>query len=281
MRGSWVKKYGLALALWLVFEGVAVGLALGRGNAFYFFNFSYIGSCLAVGVALFANKVRWARRFVQVTVGCYMLVGLGFIGHENMQVEGFWYYLFTGVFAGATIHYLVAKIAGPAVFGRGWCGYACWTAMVLDFLPWKKSPGRRQGLGAIRYIVLAGSLALVLALMAAGMVTEDLLFLGLAVGNLAYYAVGIALAHALKDNRAFCKYICPVGVLMKPAASVSLLRVTCDAGKCISCDRCLRACPMDVDMKDASRHRRGATECILCGACLRACPQGALDMKVG
>ena len=44
-----------------------------------------------------------------------------------------WFFLFTGVFEAATIHYAVAKIFGPLVFGRGWCGYACWTAMVLGF----------------------------------------------------------------------------------------------------------------------------------------------------
>lgn len=43
----------------------------------------------------------------------------------NMMLEGFWYYLFLGVFQAATIHYMVAKIVGPFLFGRGWCGYAC------------------------------------------------------------------------------------------------------------------------------------------------------------
>lgn len=45
--------------------------------------------------------------------GCteeYMPVYLGIIRGENMQIEGFWYYLFTGVFEAATIHYAVAKI---------------------------------------------------------------------------------------------------------------------------------------------------------------------------
>ena len=66
-----------------------------------------------------------------------MLVYLGILSRENMQIEGFWYYLFLGVFEAATIHYVVAKIAGPLLFGRGWCGYACWTAMILDLLPYK------------------------------------------------------------------------------------------------------------------------------------------------
>ena len=60
------------------------------------------------------------------------------------------------------IHYAVAKIFGPLLFGRGWCGYACWTAMVLDLLPYKEpqQPGKKR-LGWIRYALFAGSLLFV------------------------------------------------------------------------------------------------------------------------
>ncbi len=47
-----------------------------------------------------------------------MLVYLGLICGENMQIEGFWYYLFTGVFEAATIHYAVAKLFGSGVIRR-------------------------------------------------------------------------------------------------------------------------------------------------------------------
>lgn len=79
----------------------------------------------------------YARLVIQFLVGLHMLVYLGLICKENMQIEGFWYYLFLGVFESATIHYVVAKITGPLLFGRGWCGYACWTAMILDLLSYK------------------------------------------------------------------------------------------------------------------------------------------------
>lgn len=81
-----------------------------------------------------------------------MLIYLGLICNENMQIEGFWYHLFTGVFEAATIHYAVAKIFGPLVFGRGWCGYVCWTAMMLDFLPYKMPQQSGKKIGWIRYI---------------------------------------------------------------------------------------------------------------------------------
>ena len=132
-----MKKYLAPTVMLAVFEAVAVGLTLTKHNLFYLFNFSYIGFSIALGLVLFIRQYRHARRVTQLLVGLYMLVYLGLICRENMQIEGFWYYLFTGVFEAATIHYAVAKIFGPLLFGRGWCGYACWTARVLDFLPYK------------------------------------------------------------------------------------------------------------------------------------------------
>ena len=81
-----------------------------------------------------------------------LLPYLGVISRENMQIEGFWYYLFLGVFEAATIHYAVAKIFDPLLFGRGWCGSACWTAMVLDFLPYQQpQKPRKEKLGILCY----------------------------------------------------------------------------------------------------------------------------------
>ena len=148
----------------LIFETVAVTLWLTKDNLFYLFNFSYIGLSISLGLFLFIRKYPYARRIVQLLVGSYMLVYLGLICNENMQIEGFWYYLFTGVFEAATIHYAVAKIFGPLIFGRGWCGFACWTAMVLDFLPYKTPARPRKSIGWIRYITFAVSLAFVSAL---------------------------------------------------------------------------------------------------------------------
>ena len=128
-----LKKYWPIIMMPVIFETVAVVLWLTKDNIFYLFNFSYIGISISFGVFLFIRKYKHARRIVQLLVGLYMLFYLGLIRNENMQIEGFWYYLFTGVFEAATIHYAVAKIFGPLLFGRGWCGYACWTAMVLHF----------------------------------------------------------------------------------------------------------------------------------------------------
>lgn len=62
-------------------------------------------------LSAFTAGKRYARQFVQLAVGLYMLVYLGLMSQENMQIEGFWYYLFSGVFEAATIHYAVAKFS--------------------------------------------------------------------------------------------------------------------------------------------------------------------------
>ena len=272
-----MKKYLFPIIMLALFETIAVTLWLTQDNLFYLFNFSYIGISISLGIFLYIRKYKYARRIAQLLVGLYMLVYLGLICGENMQIEGFWYYLFTGVFEAASIHYAVAKIFGPIIFGRGWCGYACWTAMVLDFLPYKVPEVPRKKIGWIKYLTFAISLVFVSALFLAhaGNI-EKIMFYAFIAGNVLYYTVGIVLAFAFKDNRAFCKYICPITVFMKPMSYYSLLRIKCDKSKCISCGRCKKVCPMDVDVTDNSRKRKNGTECILCFECVKNCPKDAL-----
>ena len=271
------KKF-MPIATLVLFEIIAFSLWLTKDNLFYLMNFSYIGLSISIGQALFITKYKHARRVVQLLVGIYMLVYLGIINQENMQIEGFWYYLFIGVFEAATIHYAVAKIFGPLLFGRGWCGYACWTAMILDFLPYKVPQNHeRSKIGWIRYIMFLLSLSFVITLFIAHIANiERIMFISFIVGNIIYYIVGIALAFIFKDNRAFCKYLCPITVFLKPTSYFSVVRIKCDTSKCISCGKCKRVCPMDVDVTDDSRGRKNGTECILCMECVKSCPVDAL-----
>ncbi len=274
-----LKKYSSSMIIFFIFETTAVSLWLILDNIFYLFNFTYIGGFLALGLFLYTKKYQHARLVVQFGVGLYMLVYLGIICNENMQIEGFWYYLFLGVFEAATIHYAVAKLFGPFLFGRGWCGYACWTAMILDLLPYKQPQGSRKKLGYIRYITFSVSLLFVGALFLLHVPNlNKIMFWSFIIGNTLYYAVGISLAVMLKDNRAFCKYICPITVFLKPASYFAYMRITVDEKKCISCGKCKKVCMMDVDVTNNSRKRENGTECVLCMKCIDECPVKALKL---
>ena len=130
--------------------------------------------------------------------------------------------------------------------------------------------------GFIRYIMFALSFGTVILLIALGKANKTTMFYLFVAGNVVYYVVGINLAVVLKDNRAFCKYICPITVFLKPMSYYSLLRIRCDESKCIHCGKCLEVCPMDVEVNKDARNRKNATECILCQKCKKVCPVKAL-----
>jgi polyferredoxin len=151
--------------------------------------------------------------------------------------------------------------------------------MILDLLPYKSPKAPRKKLGFIRYITFAISFIFVSALFLAHIGNiERIMFWAFIIGNILYYAVGILLAFLFKDNRAFCKYVCPITVFLKPMSYFSVTRIKCDTEKCISCNKCKRVCPMNVDMTDNSRKRENGTECIFCMECVENCPENALKM---
>lgn len=161
-------------------------------------------------------------------------------------------------------------MAGPLVFGRIWCGWACWFAMIFDLLPYPYSRFRLPGKwDALRCIQFGVSLVLIAALWfglgyaaTTGLVGLQWFIMGL----LLYYASGIVLAFALKDNRAFCKYLCPIAVVQKAGLWFALLKIAGDAPKWDSCDACVEMCPMNVRVPDylLNGERVLSTECPLC-----------------
>lgn len=151
--------------------------------------------------------------------------------------------------------------------------------MILDLLPYKTAQGARRQFGWMRYVLFAASFLFVAALFQLQVANlETIMFWSFLIGNLLYYGVGVVLAFYCRDNRAFCKYICPVTVFLKPASYFALLRVKWDAGRCTHCGVCKRVCPMDVDVTDNARSRKNGTECILCMRCIERCPAKALHL---
>jgi len=280
-----IKESVITFAFFLV-----IGLVLWKtqGHVFFLFNFAYIGFAAASGEFLFGilprEKKSMGRKSSQLLIGSYMLGVLGFLGRENMQIEGFFFYLLAGVFSGPVLHYLIAKIGGTVLFGRGWCGWACWTTMVLDFLPWMKPrSGRKKGWGVFRYIHFFAILALILVIWFGfemhGFHNQRWIALQwLIYGNALYFSIGLILAAFLKDNRAFCKYVCPIPAFLKIGSRFSLWKMEIDKGVCIECGLCEEHCPMNIKLLSYmhDNQRVLSTECIACHQCVSICPTEAV-----
>jgi len=286
------KDLIIPVIVMLAFWGIAIWGFTASGYIQPLIMFGYIGTSLGVGLGLYGTLPKKqkpiGRRLTLFLVGLFLIGFAIFMGRENVQLEGALFGLLTGVVQMGVIHYAIAKIFGPLLFGRLWCGWACWTVMVLDLLPFKRSSGRLPGRwGWLRYLHFGISLTVVLVLVylvgfrdGATGTTAVTWFI---IGNLLYYAVGIVLAYTLKDNRAFCKYICPVSVPLKVTSRFSMLKISGDAEKCNECGACVKMCPMDIRISDYVKNgqRVLSTECILCQTCITTCAPDALKLSFG
>lgn len=287
-----IKNLIVPAVVMLAFWGIGIWGFMASGYIQPIIMFGYIGTSVGVGLGLYEilpkQQKPWGRRLTLVLVGLFLMGLAIFMTRENVQIEGAIFGLLTGVIQMGVMHYMIAKIFGPLLFGRLWCGWACWTVMVLDFLPFKRPSGRLpRRWGMIRVLHFGLSVSIVLLLLnvfgfrdgAAGPIAVTWFI----IGNLLYYAIGIALAYILKDNRAFCKYVCPVTVPLKITSRFSLLKIGKGAGECNDCDACEKLCPMDIRVSDyiLEGKRVLSTECSLCQTCITVCTKNALKLSFG
>ena len=240
-----------------------------------------LGPCLTA-YATVPRSIKQLQRRVVLAAGAASILAPGLLGAGSLDLEGFFLLLLAGTGGAALGHTLVTVIAGPLVFGRALCGWGCWRAAVLELLPARRGRGRRRG-GAWRLLPYAG--------LAASAAAVAFAFHRLAhrppettaavlVAVAAYYAVSVGFAFALRDPRAFCKYLCPSGAILRVTSRPARLRIAALPGACDDCGACARACPMDVDVAALARGRPGfgAGECVLCQRCVQACPRDALHL---
>jgi ferredoxin-type protein NapH len=278
--------------------GLAIGVILYYTADWwgFLFLFPWIGGWITAGVFISAGrkgaKRDLGRRISILVIGLTLLIFLGVIEHENLQLEETVFYLAFflagGAFTRVLIHYAVAKVFGPLLFRRGFCGWACWTAAILEWLPIRTNNPIPARWTYLRWPVLVVSLFVPLAFLWSGYDYMTLhidkafgkwgQFHWFLLSNAIYFTAAIALAFAFGKKRAFCRMLCPVSLIIKVPSSVGLLTRRPTGEPCTECGACNRVCPMDVDvMGYISKGKRvTSTECILCGLCKNICPVKAI-----
>jgi polyferredoxin len=263
----------------------------------------FIGFCIiqTAAITLFALLPRKAkavpRHASKILVGGTLLVLAGFIGRQNFQIEGFFFLALAGFAGGAIIHFGM-KVIGTLFTGRGWCSWGCWTAAILDFLPYKNNiewkGGRLKYLRYAHFLISLILTAVVIFILKHSMQSLNpdssenwkesvYAVYWIAGGNAFYYTAGIVLAFIFRDNRAFCKYLCPVAVLLKGAGIFSLIRIKPVRKKCSGCGKCESVCPAGIAVRRyvSEGIRITSTECLMCLNCVSECPDGNLETAAG
>lgn len=178
---------------------------------------------------------------------------------------------------GGTLAFIVLAL----LFGRIICGQVCPAGAVqeiMHLIPVKKYGSAESRVptavrAGIFVIFLAAGLGLGINLIGFLGLAD---FFNLAIASISFFIfLGIVLLSAVV-YRPFCRYACPYGALLAPAASKALYRLR-RTDACIGCRKCERACPTG-----AARPDDGPGECYLCGRCTEACPvDGALVYERG
>jgi len=283
--------------------GLTVGLMLRFFVGWWGFLliFPWIGGWITIGSLISIKRKGKAkdlgRRISILMISPVFLIFLGVMQRENLQIEETVFYtiflITSGIFTRVLIHFAVAKIIGPFIWGRGFCGWACWTAAFLEWLPIKENKPVPVKYTHIRYLAFVISILIPVVFVLLGYdwfsnhIYEDgkLIQMGkpgalvwFLAGNGVYYLIAILLAFKFKKKRAFCKIACPVSLVMKAQTTIALVKRTPSGKECISCKICNINCPMDVDVMSyiSAGKKVSSSECILCGKCRNVCGQKAI-----
>ena len=93
--------------------------------------------------------------------------------------------------------------------------------------------------------------------------------------------LGVTLAGSLFIERPWCKYACPYGALLGLFNKFRIFKIKREPSTCISCNRCTRVCPMNIDV--AKKETVTDLQCISCFECTseRVCPvEDTVEMKL-
>jgi polyferredoxin len=189
---------------------------------------------------------------------------------------------------------------GSMFFGRIFCGYLCPAAGLQEMVGevYGKSPkqGWRNGIKYGIWLLWLGTVVFCYA-SKGGIVQVDFFFetqYGISVTNLyaliIYYGIILLiLIPALwAGKRAFCHYFCWMAPFMvlgdKLGRFLHLpgIKIETKPERCISCEKCNKACPMQINPQDLSKPGKVIhSECISCHACADSCPKKVFQVKIG
>lgn len=173
-------------------------------------------------------------------------------------------------------------IVAAVLLGRVFCSYVCPLNLLLELLPGKLDKYKSKNCQLPIYILL---LVLILSLLIS-LPVHNILSPVYGLMHILLFGVGvelilvaIVLLMALTMGRkSWCRSICPLGALYGLLGLKRRLFLQVEAGKCVHCGKCLRACSMGAVPGSAKMSE--SYLCTNCGDCVDACDKQALHFGI-
>lgn len=256
-----------------------------KGLKFWTFDYLlFLAAMLALPALLLHRRGRLLRGLVLVAalalwgflqkacpreVGAIELVILNALGGKPLLAHA----LKVGVLLGVTL-----------LFSRHFCGWICPKGIVQEFV-YRPSlgvtvPGRLdRALKLGKYLMLA---VLVLAPLVFGYrffreLEPFKVIFNLDGTKTTVIILAVVLGASVFVERAFCRYLCPIGGLLGLLARLSPLKMRIREDQCTGCGACARVCPTAaIDAVPKQGAKINAAECIACLECQDACCKGGM-----
>jgi len=173
-------------------------------------------------------------------------------------------------------------VAASVVFGRVYCGYLCPQMIFSEASLAIQSRLRRwlkphEGVAAVAFHVVLGAASVFLAFIFVSYFVEprDLaqrlmqLDIRTAAGISGASVTLLTFLDFAFVRLRFCTTVCPYGYLqgMLGDGSTLLVEYSEAEGRCIQCLKCVRDCPMGIDIRKSPFQ----IECVHCGECIDSC----------
>ena len=243
----------------------------------------------------------WSRVLLMglVTVHLAAWYALGIHAVGSIGIEALFSGLSRGVINAGFVFWVLA-FASALLLGRAFCGWFCWFGGYLELVEWGigdklkiKIPRRvLLYLGAIPFAALAVKVYNSLLVNWLQGFPATFTFQLADVEPWGGQQTGVSIAITLImlgpvlffvfGRRAWCRYLCPIGALLKLFSTVSLGKVRLVNDECLACGKCNRGCDMEVDlMGEIEAHGEvRSLNCIRCFKCIDECPTGAIAFSL-
>ena len=234
---------------------------------------------------------------VTVHIVTWYILGIHAVG--SIGIEALFSGLSRGVLNAGFVFWMLV-FASALLLGRAFCGWFCWFGGYLELVEWGignklkiKIPRRvLLYLGALPFVALAVKIYNTLLVNWLQNFPATLTFRLADVEPWGGQQTGISIVITLImfgpvllfvfGRRAWCRYLCPIGALLKIFSSVSLGKVRLVNDGCNGCGKCNRTCDMQVDvMGELEAHGEvRSLNCIRCLKCTDECPTGAIAFSL-
>jgi ferredoxin-type protein NapH len=224
------------------------------------------------------------RLMLMFLTGGFLLGFLSIYKGVNFQFPQIIFDACAGLAEGALIQLLIARIALPFIFGNGFCSRVCWDGLIFELInqkiPKPLKASQRSQKPAWFYLTAVTIMACVISIEwnPAGNIDQKRFWV---IGeNLFIIILGIILT-ARYGSRAYCRMLCPFITISGLLSRFSLFKITpIRSNACIECQKCVKACPMLIDVMAYVRQNRRIdhSNCIICERCVDACPEKCLKL---